>query len=249
MHIGTGVVHVHPGGGILSTPRFVISGSLVIVGPYAGAEEHERHLLVTEGAGNWQDSGEDEFRFDANDGRLVSLLLQVPDGASTADASGDGWAMTSVEASRLQLAQAEGMSVPRCVSTRVTAPGGMLLCTTEAGSTAEADGRRRLRVAPDVDLLFSGSVYAGWMLYNPSAYLSAGWDVTTPSRPDPELAERLAEYLTLGDGRLLEALEDGDSAIVDALRALTARIPADRGNERGRRILRDCIDEFLDFWQ
>jgi hypothetical protein len=247
MRVGTGAVRLAPGGRITSTPRFVVSGSLVIAGPYTSGEEHEMHLLATRGAGNWQDSAEDEFRFDTVDGLLKSLLLQVPSGTTTTDEDCGGWSLVPYEVTGMQLIQEQGFSVPPCTTSLITSTGGKLLCTT-GHSPAPGPGSRRLRVCPDLDLLFSESSYLGWILSNPVVYMSSGWETGESDDLDAELAVFLVEYLTLGDGSVGDALEEGDTATADALRSLMERIRVDCGAVEGRLSLRNCIAEVLDWY-
>ncbi|MFJ3665754.1 hypothetical protein ACIPSE_04800 [Streptomyces sp. NPDC090106] len=248
MHIGAGIVDVHPGGGIAEIPRFVVSGALVMVGPYADSEQHEMHLLATCGAGNWQDSAEDEFRFGGVDRALSSMILQVPSGTKVIDEDCAGWLLTPYEEVGFRLSLTGDFTVPKCVTSLTTPTGDRLVCGISGFPSVGSESRRRLRVCRDLDLLFSGSRYVGWILSSPVEYMTSGWIVAESSSPDSELAEVLRDYLILNTEHFHETLEEGDAASGDALRQLMARIQTDHGAVAGRRALRDCITEILDWY-
>jgi hypothetical protein len=147
----------------------------------------------------------------------------------------------------MELIQEQGFSVPPCTTSLITSTGDKLLCTT-GRSPSPVAGSRRLRVCPDLDLLFSPSSYVGWILGNAATHMSSGWGTRESNSPDAELAVFLAEYMTLGGGSVGDALEDGDTVTPDALRALMERIRVDRGAVEGRLTLRSCIAEILDWY-
>jgi hypothetical protein len=247
MRIAEGRVRIIPGARLAWPPRLVVSGLSVIVGPYGSAEQHEVHLLDTTGAGDWQYEGSDEFRFSKDDGMLVSLWLQVPDMEVHDERQVEQCVEVPGVSGALRLAGEGWSTVPRSSRRSISSAGDFLLCVNDSFSGARRDSKR-LNVATDLDLLFCGDVYGGWLLKNPERYLSNSWEKPSESSPDPELAVWLKEYFTLTQESIIERLEDGDADQFRMLLELQNRINLSAGCGQRRKVLHESIGELVDWF-
>ena len=227
--------------------------TLLSLGPYGSAREYDRHLAAT--VGSYFAFG-DEFRFDA-ERRLSSLRLTAAEENLLGDSSRVGpplpeqllerWLDAPTTWGTLRL-------VPPTNHFHVEVAGerrhlderrDLLLCL---GSGAAGDGRRRLRVATDVELLFAEGRYCGWVLHRPARYLDDTWAGLPSPTEDPAASPLLAAYLSVVTEPLIARMEERDEPALASLMELLARVgqPEALAFVQPRRVLRRLIEEVLE---
>ncbi|MFI9385726.1 hypothetical protein [Kutzneria sp. NPDC052558] len=248
LYLAEGVgADVVPGGTINVPPRLSLDDLSVLVGSYDSAEEHERHRLLTHGSGN--DLAPDEFRFNRDTGLLESLWLYLPEDNLTDPSVADDWLGLEPVVGALRRADHSGFTVMGSAGRWCAEDGAVLVCLASA-RPVHVGQPVRLRVADDVDLLFGGDSFAGWMLTNPERYVTSLWGRwPDPLRTDTELGVLLKQCLDLIDTPHMEALfEEEDPEGRRLLRGLRDRIALDRGAPDRRRALLEWLGFLEENW-
>ncbi|MEV4311358.1 hypothetical protein [Actinocrispum sp. NPDC049592] len=216
-----------PGAQLDSAPRLSLSGMSLTIGPYAGPEEHEKHVLRTVGSGNWYFSEYDELRFDPVTGVLQSLQLHIPERNATSYSS----PVTPGVPGSLRLTSLSDFdhepAALRCMdSTR-------LACLYTMDAIAD-----RVTVAPGVDLLLTDGELAGWLVAEPERFIAEGG-------PSAEVRALLAEFFTLVAEPGIERMEAEDPAMLRALEELSGRVGTASPQ---RAALHDRLADLADFF-
>jgi len=224
----------------------------VCLAPYIGGSDapqgeiwavHEAELETTFGS-----EENDMWRFNVSDRTLHSVYLCLPFDTVLGpdDAIGRWTAVSRVEGlPRLDRPSSFCMAEPkyRCVSS----DGQTLLAVTEAGRHEVVSDRWRLSISDDIDLLFAGARYCGWMITRPAAYLVADRvkHLPGPQDVDSVVVDIFRRYLLLVDEDAMDAIEDGDPGVVARLRTLRDELGdvADDGGPRDA--LREELESLL----
>ncbi|MFF1477300.1 hypothetical protein ACFVYD_06935 [Streptomyces sp. NPDC058301] len=105
----------------------------------------------------------------------------------------------------------------------------------------------RLRIAPDLDLVFANHTYAGWILNSPADHLVHEWE-PAPSTPAPDsTASVLRNYLTTVIEPKIDRMQDGDPTLLGELDTLLAHIAALPADPR-RDVLHDQVIDLRENW-
>ncbi|MEU5438761.1 hypothetical protein AB0G73_36260 [Streptomyces sp. NPDC020719] len=226
-------------------PRYSLSGAYVTASPHTGQPSHEVLLSETFGSVDWLWSGDDEFRFDKGDRSLRGCTLTVPEEAL------EGWdphAWTDVPptaGSMTALTEANFDAKP--TSERWVSESGAHLVCAHRRPPAPVHDILRLRIAPDLDLVFADRAYVGWILNCPADHLVREWE-PAPSAPAPaSMASVLRNYLTTVIEPKIDRMQDGDPALLAELDTLLARIAALPADLR-RDVLHDQVIDLRENW-
>ncbi|MFJ8213017.1 hypothetical protein [Streptomyces sp. NPDC096033] len=227
------------------TPRYSLSGAYVTASPHTGRLGHEALLAETFGSVDWLWSGDDEFRFDKADRSLRGCTLTVPEEAPTGwDPS--MWAdVPPTPGSMMALAQVNFDAKPTSVRW-VSDSGDQLVCAHHR-APAPVHDILRLRMAPDLDLIFEDGAYAGWILNHPADHLVREWE-PAPSTPAPDSTKSvLRTYLTTIIEPKIDRMQDGDPSLLGELDVLLTRIAAIPADPR-RDVLHDQVVGLREAW-
>ncbi|GAA2680802.1 hypothetical protein GCM10010428_47540 [Actinosynnema pretiosum subsp. pretiosum] len=210
------------------------------MGPYNDAEEHERHVLSTAGAGNWPDTADDEYRFDRKKDALVSALVHIPDAPTPEPPP---WHTTPTTQATLTTTAPD----PRQPASHYWLPptATALACAYEL---APEQPPTRLRLAPAFSLLIAGDRLCGWLLEHPDRHVTTGWSHPSPSIPDNPFRTALTRYFHLTTPNAVAAMEDGDPTVLAQLAALRTAVPLTEGVRLRRAALHAAVEELLDFY-
>ncbi|WP_406862842.1 hypothetical protein ABZO31_21410 [Streptomyces sp. HUAS MG47] len=220
---------------------------LVIAGPYRSADDHERHLLATSGAGWWVADASDEMRFSLDAGSLVSAWFQAPGRVAREGTDPGSWLNADRADARLAVVPGRNFDLPRVSVRWCERSGSALVCLTEEGFSGGAVVRSRLGIAQDLDLLIADGRYVGWLLERPAAHLCNSWTKVPDSPEDPELGTWVARFFALTDDEVFDTIVDGDPTALEPLRELLAEVQVEEGDQRRRKIFRDALEEVIDW--
>jgi hypothetical protein len=193
---GFGVFEIVTAPGLAEAPTLVLGNMSVTCGSPADPDEHEKHFLATVGSGNRYFSDDDEFRFDPVTGVLRGFRLHVPERNSSSYVPPD----LPVETGSVRLTELRPFSLESSVLRWFSADGGQV-----AGLYTVDEPERRIRVAPDFDLLFAGDELVGWML------LRTGFSTL------------LGDYFALVTEATIDRMEQEDPVALAAVEALAQR--------------------------
>ncbi|MFI6963962.1 hypothetical protein [Streptomyces sp. NPDC050255] len=245
--LGEMPVRVVAGGPLPSSARLSLGDLLVISGPYRSADEHERHVLETSGAGTWIYNASDELRFSLDTGELASVWLRIPGSVAPDSADLGSWLTAGRVEGQPAVAPGSNFDLPPGSVRWCEGSGSVLVCLTDEGYSGDAAVRSRLRIAQDLNVLMADGRYVGWCLEHPARHLSNSWTGHPNSLEDPELGAWLARYFALTDDVVFEAIEDGDGTPLDRLKELRADVHREEDGRPSRRILREVLDELIDW--
>ncbi|MGW7457166.1 hypothetical protein [Streptomyces sp. NPDC054797] len=220
-----GVVAESVSGQIGCVPRFSVGGRFVVVSPYADRWGREKFIGATFGSMDWLWEGDDEIRFDKETRDLVGVLVALPE---EEDPAWDGteWLRLPQESGGARARAAEDFSA-RPMDVRWVAPGAKAIVCAYSASTSGTSGLRRLRVAPDFDLVAAADgTYAGWILENPADCVVEAFEDRRPDAATGAFRETLAEFLDLFVEPRIDMMQDEDPALLVRLEALLARVSA-----------------------
>jgi hypothetical protein len=215
------VFEIVPGSGLDLTPRLVMGNLSLSLGSYSDPEAHEKHYLQTVGSGNWYFSEDDELRFDPVTGMLQSLRLHIPERNATKRGIPD----LPAEPGSIRLVDLKPFTLEPTALRWFSDDGTELTCLY----TVDKPGRR-IRVAPDFDLFFTGDELSGWSV----SHLG-----------DADFALLVRDYFTLVTEPAIERMEVEDPGVLRALQALADRVGT--GTE-ARADLHDRLTYMVDFF-
>lgn len=226
------------------TPRLAISGLSLMVGSYANGEEHEKHVLETQGSGNWYRSEYDELRFNRSNGQLESLWFHIPEENVQHDHDISNWTSLAATIGSLRLITDTNFDLKPTGERWYARDGKSLLCLQS--SSQISNEMSRLRVAPSIDLFFADQLLVGWLLASPERFLVDSWEYPQVDPDDEELATLLGEYFDIVAEPYIERMQDQDPSIFEILNAMSQRISKDRGAISRRLALRRSVEELID---
>jgi hypothetical protein len=234
---------------ISQTPRWMLDGRNVLIGPYHSSEEHEQHISQTVGSTDWLWSAHDELRFDRESLLLQSILFIVPDATLPPDLSLDVWQMAPQETGLLKLLQAQKFPLEPADFRWMDPQGQALICATK--NALDASQRRfRLHINEDMDLFFINEQFCGWALLHPARFIVDAWEAADETDDDTQFVALLSDYLALVTDPFIEQMEDRDAHLLERLRDLYARITQTSRSDKRYTVLRtavaDKIDRFYD---
>jgi len=134
--------------------------------------------------------------------------------------------------------------VPRATHVHFDVEDDVLSAVCFDGS-APPSGAQRARAAPELELLFGGAAYRGWMLHRASHHLAHGAVPAGPSTPEADLPRLLAELLQQTNRTHLPAILRKDPAQEERLRALLRRLGVKGPVSAQRLALRAAVDGVL----
>jgi hypothetical protein len=233
-------------------PRWGVSGRSLKVGSYHNGDEHEHHIVAeTIGSGLWygpEDSN--EFRFDENDLTLKSIWFPVPEENMDLGNLVDLWTRQEPLVGALRLTSSEGSEgfSPEFADFRWFDPQGrMLVCITK-NALLETESRTRLRIATDVELMFTDNHLCGWILFQPLKYAVYGWEDPHPLEfaEDSTLTMATQEYLQIASKPFIDQLLDEDPEVLKALQNINQKL--DKGITTGyqRKVLSESIERLIE---
>jgi hypothetical protein len=231
------------GAALPHVPRLALGNRSVFVGPYTSAQEHERHVLDTIGAGNWPDTEDDEFRFTPQTGLLAGVFLHIPDADADLVDLATAWRALPVTPATLRCDRPR----PRTPAHRywLAPDASTLLCRYDdsPGSTTY-----RVPLAPSLFAVVSDGRLQGWLLDHPDRHVINAWEPADPDLPDDDFRTALITYFHLTTPVAVTALEDGDPDILARLSTLRDALRPDQGATTRRTALRDTLTDLIDFY-
>lgn len=226
-------------------PRLSLRGLSLIVGPYHSGQEHEAHFLQTMGSGSWYRSEFEEFRFGKADHLLQSVWFNLPEENLDSEDLMVAWRSQQPVEGLLRLCSSQEFG-PERTDFRWLEPSGELFACVTKTAFIDTKERLRLRIAPDLDLLFAERKLCGWILSQPTLHLVSFWEEPYTTPPDSELPALVQEYLTLVADPYIERMEEGEPEIFQALISLQTRIDVEREAVNQRRVLGDYIKDVIE---
>ena len=224
--------------------RWQLQSLYLVVAAQRSMAEYERHIGATIGSSEWLWDTADTLRFDKATRELQSLRLRVPELNITPPGTAERWLSISPQNGRLRLEAGENFALEPATIRWLDPAGAALVCGDERIEQADATSLR-LRVAPDVDLLFVNNTLCGWLLAQPARYLVESWEEPAPATPSAELNQALYRYYTLVSETSFEQMDDGDPDILAALIDLHTRLGAQPATPQ-RDVLRTSIAAVVD---
>jgi hypothetical protein len=208
-------------------PRWGIGDSLM-VGPYRNGDEHEHHVVSeTIGSGLWYKPEDNEFRFDKNDLTLKSIWFPIPEENMDLKNLVELWTRQEPLVGTLRLTSSEGLEgfSPEFADFRWFDPQGQMLACITKNALLETESRTRLRIASDVELMFTDNHLCGWILFQPLKYAVYGWENPHPLEfEDITLITVTHEYLRIASEDFIDQLLDKDPSVLQALLNLTQQL-------------------------
>lgn len=228
------------------TPRFTPLGGIVSASPHTDQPTHEELLSKTFGSVDWLSSTNDEYRFGKSDRELKGLTLYVPEHAFPASRAPVSWLDTPPTPGNLRSLAAKNFDAPPTEFRWVSPDGTVLLCGYREATNAPRE-LLRLRVAPDLDLVFTDGEYAGWMLDHPAAHLASPGEPATEHEPPAGLVQALCVFFDLFVEPRIDRMQDGDSALLGELNALMTRLSVLPEDPRVV-VLQNRVTQFREDW-
>lgn len=239
-------VEVVPDASLQWTPRLGVCGLSLMVGPYVGGDEHERHVLETLGSGNWYRSEYDEIRFSRRDeGRLESLWFHIPETNMESSHDLTAWKDTVPVPGGLRLREKVSFTLDPTDERWCSRNGEIIVCMRKSVHGLPKE-RLRLRVAPSVDLFIGDQRLFGWAVANPERFLTDSWSYLPEEAADGELGALLGEYFDIVTSQRVIQMEDKDPGVLEILKSLDGKIDLRCGAVARRALLHRCIEETID---
>jgi hypothetical protein len=232
-------------------PRWGVSGRSLKVGSYHNGDEHEHHFVAeTIGSGLWygpEDSN--EFRFDENDLTLKSIWFPIPEENMELGNLVELWTRQEPLVGALRLTSSESLEgfSPEFADFRWFDPQGQMLVCITKNALLEAESRTRLRIATDVELMFSDNYLCGWILFQPLKYATHGWEDPHPLEfEDITLTTVTNEYLRIASKPFVDQLLDEDPEVLQALLSLNQKLKDENVMGYQRKVLSDSIKRLIE---
>lgn len=226
-------------------PRLWLQSRLLIVGPYHSSGEQEEHFLDTVGYIDWLRLGSDALCFGKNDHLLKSVLFHIPDASAAVTSTRLEERVGSPVSGLLEITESKGFFLEMSDLHSIDLEGDVLALLGGKGMEVNRDSLR-LRIAPDIDLLFSNRRLSGVLLLHPARYLVGSWADAAPTQPDPSLTVALRDYLALVSVPNIQRMEDRAPDLLDALRSLHKRLVHDPGGGIQAAVLRAALEDVAD---
>lgn len=231
---------------ITESPRFIIGGGVVVLGPYSDRARHERFVLETVGSVDWFSTVEvDEFRFDAESGLLRGVALRVPERIGFVGHYVTDFNRIEVLRATPRLVEAANFQV-RPTTYRIFEQGS-LICLREVAD-AGLKNPVWVDIAPALSLLIVGGEYVGWRLKEPASVLEDSDRQSPRGEIDGELNRGLEEYLELTSFPYLDRIFEGDLRVRGKLEKISHRLRVGRGRCGRREVLINQIGSLIRDW-
>jgi len=226
-------------------PRLSLEISSVLVGPFTDARSRAGLDQATHGSGGPTSVGSEELRFAPETGALAGLLLPVPEEDLSYWDQVEPWLAVEPVESGLRTGRSEWAEVPQ--ATQYLFEAGTL-AGVRLGPWPPPRPRAavRVRVAPDLELLFGDGAYRGWMLHRAAHHLVRSWEPSPSTEPEADLPRLLAEYLRLTDKHSRRLLVGADPAHRGRMEALRRRLASKKeAASPQREALRGRVEDLL----
>ncbi len=231
---------------ITESPRLIIGGGVVVLGPYSDRARHERFVLETVGSVDWFSTVEvDEFRFDVKSGLLRGVALRVPErigfvGSYVTD-------FDRIEELRATPRLVDAANFQVSPTTYRVFEQGALICLREVAAAGFKDPVW-VDIAPALSLLIVGGNYVGWRLKEPASVLEDSDEQSPRGEIDGELNRGLEEYLELTSFPYLDRIYEGDLLVRGELEKLSQRLRVGLDGCRHREVLINQIESLIEDW-
>ncbi|MFF1446650.1 hypothetical protein ACFVYF_00555 [Streptomyces sp. NPDC058274] len=227
-------------------PRYSLAGLFVTVSPHTDRQTHEELLAETFGSVDWLWSGDDEFRFGTDDQELKGFTLAVPEVGSPESWDPSSWLTTEPIRGSLRSLTSGTFDAKPTDMRWVSGTGEQLICASSDASPEPRD-LLRLRVAPDMDFVFTGGTYAGWILNHPAAYLVHEWEPAPPYEEPVNLQHALRAYLSMFVEPKIGMMQDGDAGLLSELDSLLAQLETLPSDPRVT-VIKNQLTDFRQDW-
>lgn len=213
--VGTAPAHIEVDTTVADVPTWSVQ--TLNAGPPRSSPAYNQHVHDTVGSSyDWSD----EIRFDKRTGRLASFVLKTPEAGTVAPEIAKSWLALRRQTGIPVLDDRENGFHVDPLDLRYLSDDSSALVVTDAKLPVPDSSSLRLAVSNDVDLLFHGGRYRGWILENPLAHLVAEPGDESCGSDDPRLHELLRDYLDLVIEPNIARMSDQDPEIQRALQAL-----------------------------
>jgi hypothetical protein len=236
---GNALAHVDLGKSLDDVPTWSIQ--TLNVGPTRSSPTYDQHLRDTVGSSyDWSD----ELRFDKRTGRLASFVLKTPEAGAVDPEIAKSWLALPRQVGIPIIEDREHGFHVDPLDLRYLSEDASALVVTDAKMPAADGDSLRLAVAGDIDLLFHGGRYRGWILGHPTAHLVAEPGDKTLRTDDPRLNDLLREYVALVVEPNIARMSDEEPEMREALQALCTRVRDVDGPQA--EALRHAIEQVLE---
>ena len=192
----------------------------VVASPRRDSPEYD--TLLAETFGSSADWG-DEFLFDTAGRRLRSLILTVPEREGDS-AELNLWKNAPSIAGSISPEREEAYGIDTMDARVLSSDGRILLCPLHHGAVSSP---WRLALADDLNLLFDGEGYLGWMLTNALAHFGP-WAThaleAALAEPDTAFIDAVHELHRLVLPDSLNALFESEPSITERLQRLSSLV-------------------------
>lgn len=236
---------VVPGGPIPALARWQLRSLYIDLGPYQSMAERERLAARVVGSADWLWSGADDLCFDRSTLLLTSARFRVPEVNLEPPASLAAWQAAPVQPGGLRLLAGQSFTLEPVDLRWLDEQGSVLIGATSAALSGSAN-KLRLRIGPDLDLLFADGQLCGWLLEHPARHLVEAWEAPVPDSQDVGLPALVCEYLMLIAEPHIDALDEQDPALLATLTHLHTRVGRGGGPGSGRQVLRVALEDIVE---
>jgi hypothetical protein len=228
----------------------------VFVGPFADPRTHAELFDRTSGSGE-PISRSDELRFSKDQGAgvddtaaLVGLVLRLPSDRFVTGADFAPWLDVPPLEAGLRLTSPGDFDLLPTTRSRLEPDERTLACIRlPAGTAAAWEHPTRVRVCPDLDLLFASDELRGWMLHRADRYLVFGWEPAPATAPEDELPPLLSKVMPYLSQGYLVRLHAKDAALRKNLQSLRDRLAPPAFLSPQSKALRAAIDDLVErYW-
>lgn len=204
----------------------------------------------TVGSRAWLWGDDEDWRFDAGSGLLVSVILDLPEVNSPTNLGLRDWDESPTVTGTLRLERPKDFG-RQPTSVRWLAPDGTELAGFYSPEPSTDQPRRRIALADRTHLLIAGDSLVGWSIKEPARFITG--ESVPPSaqgtEPDVRLAPLLASFFSLVTEENVDKLEEGDSDIRSGLKelALSLEVVGAAGEFRAIEVLtkvRQVLEDF-----
>lgn len=237
---------------MVGSPRWMLDGRKVFIGPYHSADERESHLGVTVGSMEWLWSDTEEFRFDQQSLALVSAFLVLSDATLDTPELLDPWFLAPVQVGVPKLVETmKNFQVDTTPARWIDPQCQALTSVLPSAFDEKIRQRLRLRIAPDLELFFADEYYCGWSLSNPVRYIVDEWEGSSQEEVNEALVALVYDYMLLVTNPSLDLMSEQDPETKQRLMHLHERARMLQSTASRAAIVRDAVadklDRFYDF--
>jgi hypothetical protein len=232
-------------------PRWGVGGRSLTVGSYHNGDEHEHHFVAeTIGSGLWYGPEDNnEFRFGENDLILKSIWFPIPENNMDLENLVKLWIEQEPLVGSLRLTSPESVEgfSPEFADFRWFDPQGQMLVCITKNALSETENRTRLRIATDVELLFTDNHLCGWILFQPLKYAVNGWEDPHPLEfTDKALVAATQEYLRIASEPFVDQMLDEDPEVLEALQNIDRKLKEGSNVGYQHKVLINSIERLIE---